>query len=47
MHLFGISMPFIWALVFGSLISPTDPVAVLGIFKTVRIPAPAGSEDRR
>lgn len=38
MHLFGIPMPFIWALVFGALISPTDPVAVMGILKTVRIP---------
>jgi CPA1 family monovalent cation:H+ antiporter len=34
----GVPMPFIWALVFGSLISPTDPVAVLGILKTVRVP---------
>ena len=38
MHAFGIEIPFIWALVFGSLISPTDPVAVLGILKTVRVP---------
>ena len=37
--LIGIDLPFIWALVFGALISPTDPVAVLGILKTVRIPA--------
>ena len=36
---FGIEMPFIWALVFGALISPTDPVAVLGLFKTVDVPA--------
>jgi len=36
--LFGIDMPFIWALVFGALISPTDPVAVLGLFKTVSVP---------
>lgn len=36
--LFGIEMPFIWALVFGALISPTDPVAVLGILKTVKVP---------
>jgi monovalent cation:H+ antiporter, CPA1 family len=36
--LFGIGIPFVWALVFGALISPTDPVAVLGLFKTVRIP---------
>ncbi len=31
-------MPFVWALVFGALISPTDPVAVLGLLKTIRIP---------
>ncbi len=31
-------MPFVWALVFGALISPTDPVAVLGLIKTIRIP---------
>ena len=36
--LFGIDIPFIWALVFGSLISPTDPVAVLSILKTVKMP---------
>jgi CPA1 family monovalent cation:H+ antiporter len=34
----GVEMPFIWALVFGALISPTDPVAVLGLFKTVDVP---------
>jgi len=28
----------VWCLVFGSLISPTDPVAVLGILKTARVP---------
>ena len=31
-------IPFIWALVFGALISPTDPVAVLSLFKTVNVP---------
>ncbi len=36
--MFGIEMPFIWALVFGALISPTDPVAVLSILKTVNMP---------
>ena len=36
--LFGVDIPFIWALVFGSLISPTDPVAVLSILKTVKMP---------
>jgi len=33
----GLDIPLIWCLVFGSLISPTDPVAVLGILKTVHI----------
>jgi len=33
-----LDLPFIWALVFGALISPTDPVAVLGLFKTVKVP---------
>ncbi len=36
--LFDLNIPFIWALVFGALISPTDPVAVLGLFKTVKVP---------
>jgi len=36
--LFGFQLPFIWALVFGALISPTDPIAVLGILKTVKVP---------
>lgn len=31
-------VPFIVALVFGSLISPTDPVAVLGLLKRVKVP---------
>jgi CPA1 family monovalent cation:H+ antiporter len=35
----GFDIPFIWALIFGALISPTDPVAVLSILKTVRVPA--------
>ncbi len=34
----GLEIPFAYALVFGSLISPTDPVAVLGILKTVKVP---------
>ena len=37
-NLVGLEMPFIWALVFGALISPTDPVAVLSILKTVTMP---------
>ena len=37
-RLAGLDLPLIYALVFGALISPTDPVAVLGILKTVRVP---------
>ncbi len=33
-----LDMPYIWFLVFAALISPTDPVAVLGIFKSVKVP---------
>jgi len=35
----GVPIAFSWALVFGALISPTDPVAVLSTLKTVRVPA--------
>lgn len=38
LNAFGVETPFVWALVFGALISPTDPVAVLGLFKTVKVP---------
>lgn len=34
----GVAIPLPWALVFGALISPTDPVAVLAILKEVRVP---------
>lgn len=37
-QLIGADIPYIWALVFGALISPTDPVAVLSILKTVKMP---------
>ena len=33
-QLFGYQVPFIFCLLFGSLISPTDPIAVMGILKT-------------
>lgn len=36
--LFGHQVPFIWCLVFGSIVSPTDPVAVLGILKSAKAP---------
>ena len=35
---FKVNLPFIYCLLFGALISPTDPIAVLGILKTAGIP---------
>ena len=35
----GHPIPFVWALVFGALISPTDPVAVLALFRTLPVPS--------
>jgi CPA1 family monovalent cation:H+ antiporter len=34
----GIGIPFIYCLIFGALISPTDPIAVMAILKTVGAP---------
>jgi CPA1 family monovalent cation:H+ antiporter len=36
--LFGLELPFIYCLLFGALISPTDPIAVLGILKKADVP---------
>ena len=36
--LLGLNVPFIYCLLFGALISPTDPIAVLGILKTSGAP---------
>ena len=36
--LVGLGLPLIYCLLFGALISPTDPVAVLGILKTAKVP---------
>ena len=36
--LLGIDLPFIYCLVFGALISPTDPIAVLAILRTANAP---------
>ena len=34
---FDIELPFLYCLLFGSLISPTDPIAVLGILKKAKV----------
>jgi CPA1 family monovalent cation:H+ antiporter len=34
----GISLPLLYCLLFGALISPTDPIAVMGILKSAGIP---------
>jgi CPA1 family monovalent cation:H+ antiporter len=36
--IFGLEIPFIHCLLFGALISPTDPIAVLGILKKAGVP---------
>jgi CPA1 family monovalent cation:H+ antiporter len=36
--LLGLQIPYAWALVFGALISPTDPVAVLSLLKSINVP---------
>jgi Na+:H+ antiporter len=36
--LIGISIPPLWCFVFGALISPTDPVAVMGVLKRAAVP---------
>lgn len=38
-QLFKFPIPFIYCLLFGSLISPTDPIAVMGILKQAKIPS--------
>lgn len=35
---FGIEIPYIYCLLFGTLISPTDPIVVLGILKKAKVP---------
>ncbi len=36
--LFNINIPYIYCLLFGTLISPTDPIVVLGILKQAKVP---------
>jgi CPA1 family monovalent cation:H+ antiporter len=35
--LLGIAIPWLWCFVFGALISPTDPVAVMGVLKRTNV----------
>lgn len=36
-HALGLDLPLIWCFVFGALISPTDPVAVMSVLKRARV----------
>lgn len=36
--LMGLPIPMIWAMLFGALISPTDPVAVLDLLRRAKVP---------
>lgn len=38
--LFHVHLPFLFCLLFGALISPTDPIAVLATFKEINAPKP-------
>jgi CPA1 family monovalent cation:H+ antiporter len=38
-HALGLDLPLVWCLVFGALISPTDPVAVMGVLKRAKVGA--------
>jgi monovalent cation:H+ antiporter, CPA1 family len=38
LNMFNVEVPIIYCLIFGSLISPTDPIAVIGILKTAGAP---------
>lgn len=37
-NFFGYQIPILYALLFGALISPTDPIAVMGILKSIGVP---------
>lgn len=42
-RLVGVDVPLSYCLVFGALISPTDPVTVLGVLRRLRVPTPLQS----
>lgn len=37
-HWLGVALPYLQCLLFGALISPTDPIAVMGILRKARVP---------
>ena len=37
-HLFGFNIEYIYCLIFGVIVTPTDPVAVLGLLKRLKVP---------
>jgi Na+:H+ antiporter len=43
-QLLSYPLPFAWALAFGALISPTDPIAVLGMLKQARMAKTLGMD---
>ncbi|MGB4068164.1 MAG: sodium:proton antiporter [Nitrospira sp.] len=40
--LVGLPLPFLYCLLFGALISPTDPIAVMGVLRQARLPKALG-----
>lgn len=36
-HGLGLGLPLLWCMVFGALVSPTDPVAVMGVLQRVEV----------
>jgi len=47
LYLLGMEMPLLYCFLFGALISPTDPIAVLGIMKKAGAPQRPGNNSDR